>query len=488
MQRRVAARSARCFLVPPPPEATHLLQALAYRVVVVDLIAESAAREIRHAYLTHKSPQIALREAVDVIFLDGVVRVHNHRNEQRQHDVDVEADEGVEIDAAEPPQHHRFVRHDGERREHVVAVNQSEETFGCRRQRAELDVIRTEDEPAAEGEAGVEQQRAQQEAPDVRQRLLQRQNHHVVRLEEAKVAQHAEPHQQVPHAQQQRAGVPLIGGEVLALDFLLDGGAENQQYVVEADHDVPHVDELPLAVAAQLVLETSDEEFLRLHAQLLRTEDRSTAQPEGQHADDDDEDIERRAERGVDLEVRLELHVALAEKPHRLRLQRHDHLPIVVGVVEEDLNVEAVAVGRGDGSAGLQVHRLDGEVDGRFHQRGELNEDVLRVEKLLDAAARVVLLQRLAARVDLRVEDVALVEAEHDALLVLVQAKLHRAHLVVIGGVRVGPDGPAQVAETVNCVIDGVEIFLDGVHRQRAGLGRVRAHLKRIKLAEAHEA
>lgn len=69
---------------------------------------------------------------VNVIFLDSVVRVHNHRDEQRQHDVNVKADECVEINATEPPEHHRFIRHNGEGCEHVVAVDERKKAFGCR--------------------------------------------------------------------------------------------------------------------------------------------------------------------------------------------------------------------------------------------------------------------------------------------------------------------------------------------------------------------
>lgn len=153
---------------------------------------------------------------------------------------------------------------------------------------------------------------------------------------------------------------------------------------------------------------------------MLSTEDCATAQAERQHADDDDEHVERGAQRRVDPEVRLKLHVALAKESRRLRFKRQNHLTIVIRVIEQNDDVEPIAIWCRDRSARLQIHRLDGKLDRRLHQSGKLNVNVFLVEKRLDAFARVILLQRLARRVDLRIKHVTLVESEYDAFLILI--------------------------------------------------------------------
>lgn len=100
----------------------------------------------------------------------------------------------------------------------------------------------------------------------MRQCLLQRENHYVVGLEEAEVAQDAKPHQQVADAEQQRTSIPLVGCEVLSLNLFFDSRSEDEQNVIEADHDVPAVDELPLAGSTQFLTEAFDKELFSLNA------------------------------------------------------------------------------------------------------------------------------------------------------------------------------------------------------------------------------
>ena len=78
-----------------------------------------------------------------------------------------------------------------------------------------LEMVGSEDEPSAEGEAGVDEQGAEQEPQNGRKGFLQRHDEHVVGAEEAQIAQHAEPDEQVARAQQDAAHVPHVAVDVL---------------------------------------------------------------------------------------------------------------------------------------------------------------------------------------------------------------------------------------------------------------------------------
>jgi len=70
--------------------------------------------------------------------LDGLVGIGDEGDEEAEHHVDEEGDEGVEVDAAEQPQHVRLVPHLLEGGVHVVAVDQREEALRHLVQRPEL--------------------------------------------------------------------------------------------------------------------------------------------------------------------------------------------------------------------------------------------------------------------------------------------------------------------------------------------------------------
>ena len=61
--------------------------------------------------------------------LDGIVRVHNYGEKQRQDDVDKERDEGVEVDPGEPPDDGVHSRGRGEGGEHIVAVDEGKQAL-----------------------------------------------------------------------------------------------------------------------------------------------------------------------------------------------------------------------------------------------------------------------------------------------------------------------------------------------------------------------
>lgn len=82
--------------------------------------------------------------------LDGVVGSSDERDEEAQHHVDEEADEGVEVELGEEPDEAApalLSLHCGERHEHVVPVDEREQALRHHGQRAKL--------PAGQGGCGV---------------------------------------------------------------------------------------------------------------------------------------------------------------------------------------------------------------------------------------------------------------------------------------------------------------------------------------------
>lgn len=70
--------------------------------------------------------------------LDGLIGVSNHSDEQAEHHVDEEGDEGVEVKSAEKPHHVALVSHLQEGGVHVVPVDEREETLCHLVERSEL--------------------------------------------------------------------------------------------------------------------------------------------------------------------------------------------------------------------------------------------------------------------------------------------------------------------------------------------------------------
>ena len=73
--------------------------------------------------------------------LDGVVGAGDERDEEAEHHVDEQADEGVQVELGEQPDQAAAALlrlHRRERHEHVIAVDEREEALGHHGQRAEL--------------------------------------------------------------------------------------------------------------------------------------------------------------------------------------------------------------------------------------------------------------------------------------------------------------------------------------------------------------
>lgn len=86
---------------------------------------------------------------------DGVVGSGDERDEERQHHVDEERDEGVEIELTEHPHQRPALLQLREGGKHVVSINERKQTLGHRRERAELSVVGSQDDPATEAVAHV---------------------------------------------------------------------------------------------------------------------------------------------------------------------------------------------------------------------------------------------------------------------------------------------------------------------------------------------
>lgn len=76
--------------------------------------------------------------------LDGVIGVCNEGDEEAEDHVDEEWNEGVEVDPAENPHEHAFLLHVLEGGEHVVSINEWEQTLWHRIQGPELKQKKTQ--------------------------------------------------------------------------------------------------------------------------------------------------------------------------------------------------------------------------------------------------------------------------------------------------------------------------------------------------------
>lgn len=70
--------------------------------------------------------------------LDGLVGVGNEGDEEAEHHIDEEGDEGVEVKSAEKPHHVTLVSHPPESGVHVIAIEEREEALGHFVQRSKL--------------------------------------------------------------------------------------------------------------------------------------------------------------------------------------------------------------------------------------------------------------------------------------------------------------------------------------------------------------
>ena len=79
-----------------------------------------------------------------VIDLDDLVRVHDDGDEERQHKVDEETNEGVKVDSAVDPNWWALMKVEVvEGGVHVVSIDERKETFGGGHETGELEMVRT---------------------------------------------------------------------------------------------------------------------------------------------------------------------------------------------------------------------------------------------------------------------------------------------------------------------------------------------------------
>lgn len=76
---------------------------------------------------------IHMTNSVSVIStnLDCLVGIHNDGNEKTEYHIDEKRDEGVEIDAGEPPHHRILARGRGKGCKHIISIYERVEALHC---------------------------------------------------------------------------------------------------------------------------------------------------------------------------------------------------------------------------------------------------------------------------------------------------------------------------------------------------------------------
>ena len=138
-----------------------------------------------------------------VIDLDDLVRVHDDGDEEGEDDVGEHTDEQEQVEPAVDANTQGLICGDGvEGGEDVVPVDESEQALQRGRDGFELEVVRSEDDPAGENEPEIDEGGAEEEAKDARSGTLHGEDEDVVGPEEAQVAEEAEPHEHVACAEE----------------------------------------------------------------------------------------------------------------------------------------------------------------------------------------------------------------------------------------------------------------------------------------------
>lgn len=138
---------------------------------------------------------------------DGVIGSSDECDEERQHHVDEERDEGVKVDLAEDPHQRTAVLHLRKSHKHVVSVDQREQALRHHRQRAELSMIRSQYNPSTETVSQIYSRSTAAEADHVGKSSSQRDNQNIVFLKEAEVTNDSNPHQQSGCSQQDSTNI-----------------------------------------------------------------------------------------------------------------------------------------------------------------------------------------------------------------------------------------------------------------------------------------
>ncbi len=213
-------------------------------------------------------------------------------------------------------------------------------------------MIGPEDEPAGQHKTRVEKAGAQQETKDVGRGAFHRQDEYVVGAKEAEVAQEAEPDEEAAGAEEQARHVPQVG--VLAhaqLNAELGEAGEDDKEVVDADHDVPEVEELQPLGGRKVPAVPGRQEGLCLVTQELGAQQGAQAEHQRGRAHNDHAAVERENEREEDLAGTVGSNRGRlgAGQSMRLDVQRQQHLAVMVTIVEGETDGQAEAVWRSRG-------------------------------------------------------------------------------------------------------------------------------------------
>lgn len=106
------------------------------------------------------------------LMLDGLVSSGDESNKEREHHVNEQRDERVKVHLTEDPDQHAALLHATERHKHVISIDQREKTLGHRRQRAELNMVWSQHNPATEAITEVDHRHTATEPDHVRESSL----------------------------------------------------------------------------------------------------------------------------------------------------------------------------------------------------------------------------------------------------------------------------------------------------------------------------
>lgn len=196
------------------------------------------------------------------LVLYGLIGSCDESNKQRQNHVDEERYEAVQVNLAEQPHQSTALLHPRKRHEHVVPVNKGEQALRHHGQGAELDMVRSQDDPATEAVAQINDGHTEAEANHIGERYSERDDQNIVFLEECEVANDSHPHQECGGPQQDATEV--IGGHVLRFNADFDETPSNGEDIADDKEDVPAVDELQPVCPAHFTIQSFLEELHKL--------------------------------------------------------------------------------------------------------------------------------------------------------------------------------------------------------------------------------
>lgn len=166
------------------------------------LWSSELSRAGRVRALCDKSMEVCDAHLLLCLGHDSVVGSGDECDEEGQHHVDEERDEGVQVDLAKDPHQRTAVLHLGKCHKHVISIYQREQALRHHGQGAELSMIRSQYNPSTETVSQIDCSCTAAEADHIWKSSPQCDNQNIVFLKEAEVTNDSNPHQQSGCSQQ----------------------------------------------------------------------------------------------------------------------------------------------------------------------------------------------------------------------------------------------------------------------------------------------